>query len=44
MSDVPNERPAVAAENEQTGSSLMGMLVSGLVLIVIGMLAVAIFT
>jgi hypothetical protein len=38
MSDLPN-KPVVAANDEQ-GSSLMGMLVAGLVLIVIGMLAV----
>jgi hypothetical protein len=43
MSDLPNKPPVIAAENEQPGSSLMRMLVTGLVLIVIGMLAVAIF-
>jgi hypothetical protein len=44
MSDLPNKRPVIAADDNQPGSSLVRMLVSGLVLIVIGMLAVAIFT
>jgi hypothetical protein len=44
MSDLPNKPLAVATENEQPGSSLIRMLVTGLALIVIGMLAVAFFT
>jgi hypothetical protein len=39
MSDFPKH-----AAEEQPGSSLIGMLVAGLVMIVVGMLAVAIFT
>jgi hypothetical protein len=44
MSDLPNKPLVIAAESEQPGSSLIRMLVTGLVLIVIGMLAVAVFT
>ena len=44
MSNHPNRQNVVIAGDEQPGSSLMGMLVAGLVLIVIGMLAVAFFT
>jgi hypothetical protein len=40
MSDLPNRQNVVTADDEQPGSSLVRMLVTGLVLIVIGMLAV----
>lgn len=40
MSNHPNRQNVVTADDEQPGSSLMGMLVAGLVLIVLGMLAV----
>lgn len=40
MSSHPNRQDVVTADDEQPGSSLMGMLVAGLVLIVLGMLAV----
>jgi hypothetical protein len=35
-----NKQPAITANEDQPGSSLIGMLVAGLVLIVIGMFAV----
>jgi hypothetical protein len=44
MNDHPNKPLAVTGGDEEPGSSLMRMLVTGLVLIVIGMLAVAILT
>jgi hypothetical protein len=44
MSDLPNKPLAIAVQSEHPGSSLIRMLVAGLVLIAIGMLGVAIFT
>jgi hypothetical protein len=40
MSDHPNRKLVLTGSDEEPGSSLMGMLVAGLILIVIGMLAV----
>ena len=41
MSNLQNKQFVIAADDNQPGPSLMRMLVTGLILIVIGMLAVA---